>query len=143
MDRLQKRKPVPKKAKIDSWYTYIGKDRGSHPCLCCHKIQITQSDFHAGHIIPASRGGDESITNIVPICSMCNTSMGAYHMVDFQRRLRYNPTIDLLVSKLSSTLLNKSSSISKPNPHTMEMKSEERKMRIEKSDHGECFFELL
>lgn len=95
-----KRKQVPKRAKVDSWYTYIGKDVGSHPCLCCHKTQITQSDFHAGHIIPASKDGDESINNIVPICLLCNTSMSATHMVEFQKRLSYFPTIDTIINKV-------------------------------------------
>src|SRR2546426_694465 len=84
-----KRRLVPQKAKIDSWYHHIGKHVGSSMCLCCNKIEITQLEFHGGHIMPVSKGGDDSVQNILPICASCNLSMRDKYMDDFQRQLGY------------------------------------------------------
>ena len=37
--------------------------------------QINVFDFHVGHIIPESRGGTTTISNLKPICARCNLSM--------------------------------------------------------------------
>ena len=37
---------------------------------------INVFDFHAGHNIPESKGGDISPENLFPICARCNQSMG-------------------------------------------------------------------
>ena len=37
---------------------------------------ITVFDFQAGHNIPESKGGQTVPSNLVPICSRCNLSMG-------------------------------------------------------------------
>jgi 5-methylcytosine-specific restriction endonuclease McrA len=37
---------------------------------------ITVFDFQSGHNIPESKGGQTVPSNLVPICSRCNLSMG-------------------------------------------------------------------
>ena len=39
--------------------------------------QINVLDFHVGHIIPESRGGTTTISNLKPICARCNLSMSS------------------------------------------------------------------
>lgn len=74
---------IPKKVRIDSWNTYIGKEIGSIKCICCRNTEISQSNFHAGHILAKSKGGANTVENIIPICSHCNLSMGNKNMEDF------------------------------------------------------------
>lgn len=38
--------------------------------------RITVFDFQCGHDIPESKGGTTDLTNLYPICSRCNLSMG-------------------------------------------------------------------
>jgi 5-methylcytosine-specific restriction endonuclease McrA len=65
------------------WYTYIGKQHGISPCLCCRSEEIGQLDFHVGHVVSIKEGGDTTINNLRPICSTCNLSMGSTHMSAF------------------------------------------------------------
>ena len=74
---------LPQKVRIDSWNNYIGEDIGSVLCICCNQSKITQSNFQAGHITPKSKGGSDTIDNIIPICSQCNGSMMTKNMEDY------------------------------------------------------------
>jgi 5-methylcytosine-specific restriction endonuclease McrA len=47
------------------------KTKYNHTCLCCGKKEPTIS-LTVDHIIPISRGGDNYITNIQPLCLSCN-----------------------------------------------------------------------
>ena len=42
-------------------------------------------DFHCGHVIAEKYGGELNISNLKPICSKCNTSMGTENMNDFKK----------------------------------------------------------
>ena len=74
---------IPKKIKADSWNRYIGKEIGAIKCICCRNAEITQLNFHGGHILAKSNGGKNTVDNIIPICSMCNTSMSDMEMGKF------------------------------------------------------------
>jgi hypothetical protein len=69
------------------WDEYIGKKIGEAKCLCCKMTDITQLTFHCGHIIPECKGGEITLSNIRPICSNCNSSMGTINMNDFMKTL--------------------------------------------------------
>tara|TARA_Y100000816_G_C26096072_1_gene580101 strand:- start:1184 stop:2278 length:1095 start_codon:yes stop_codon:yes gene_type:complete len=75
-----RKKTIPKKIKNDSWDKYIGEDSGNALCLCCRNEVINSKNFVAGHIISESNGGDITVENILPICVLCNTSMGTTNM---------------------------------------------------------------
>ena len=78
-----KKKKIPKSLKDSVWHKYIGKDKGSVKCICCNNYEITMSNFHAGHIIAESEGGQINMENILPICNVCNLSMANKHMAEF------------------------------------------------------------
>lgn len=40
-------------------------------CFCCGRPSC-QSDLHADHVIPISKGGAHDIRNIQPLCADCN-----------------------------------------------------------------------
>jgi len=79
-----KKKPIPKKIRQLVWNKHIGEDKGVSLCLCCQSTKITQMDFHCGHIISEVNGGDTTILNLLPICSLCNSSMGRSNLHEFQ-----------------------------------------------------------
>ena len=78
-----KRKKIPKQIKTLVWNEYIGNDIMSNKCLCCKKEKIDIRNFHCGHVIAESKGGDLTIKNLRPICAPCNSSMGTMSMNDF------------------------------------------------------------
>src|SRR5579864_9088297 len=77
---------VSKSMRLLIWDRYIGLDRGSTPCPCCGTV-IYQLNFEAGHIVPFSKGGSTKVNNLMPICSLCNKSMGNKNFFVFLREL--------------------------------------------------------
>ena len=43
-------------------------------------------DFEAGHIRAAAKGGSNTVSNVLPVCSMCNRSMATMQMDQFVER---------------------------------------------------------
>jgi hypothetical protein len=86
---MTKVKCTPKKKKIDQsiriscWNKYIGEEIGKSPCICCKNIHITQHNFHCGHVVASSNGGSLEISNLRPICAICNNSMGIQDMREY------------------------------------------------------------
>jgi hypothetical protein len=52
-------------------------------CFCCRSETLTPFNFVGGHVIARARGGEYTINNLKPICSLCNGSMGVQNMYDF------------------------------------------------------------
>ena len=77
------KRKIPKKVKEDAWNKYVGADKSEIPCLCCGTSKITPFTFHAGHVISEANGGHVTVSNIRPICSACNLSMGSRNMPEF------------------------------------------------------------
>ena len=71
-----KKKKVPKALREQLWIQKVGKkfETKCKTTWCKNKINVF--DFQAGHDMPESKGGDTSISNLVPICGRCNLSMG-------------------------------------------------------------------
>ena len=72
------RKEVWKKRHIDSI-------KGE--CFCCSKI-IEYDDFECGHIKSVHYKGETTLSNLEPICSMCNNDMGIQNLIDYKNELR-------------------------------------------------------
>lgn len=65
------------------WAKHVGMDKGSTKCFVCKITDIHQMSFHCGHVIPKSKGGENTPENLRPICQSCNSSMGTIHMDSF------------------------------------------------------------
>jgi len=82
---LYRKKTIPHAVKTQVWNKYIGEDIAKHSCLCCGVVDITCRNFHSGHIISEYNGGATDISNMRPICSQCNLSMGTQNMTEYAK----------------------------------------------------------
>lgn len=71
------------------WARYVGLHKGWTLCYCCGSCYINPFEFECGHIKARSRGGSDEVTNLRPICSLCNKSMGATEMGEFIKNCGY------------------------------------------------------
>jgi hypothetical protein len=69
--------------RIVCWNTYIGEEIGKAQCVCCMTNFITQHNFHCGHVVAEAKGGKVQVSNLRPICAVCNNSMGTMNMMEF------------------------------------------------------------
>lgn len=82
IDEARKRTSIPSAVRMAAWNKWNGRTSGVGPCCCCGE-EITQQDFECGHVIPASKGGNNGVDNLRPLCRNCNRSMGDDHMDKF------------------------------------------------------------
>lgn len=91
------------------WNTHVGQKYGTTYCFCCEVTQITPFTFECGHIDARSKGGKDSVDNLLPICGLCNRSMGTMNFKEFQKfhnlPLRKSCWIKHLIIILSIILL--------------------------------------
>ena len=64
-------------------WTHYNGDQLKIKCFCCNTEEISRGNYECGHVVSEKNGGDASITNLRPICSLCNKSMGIKSMDDF------------------------------------------------------------
>jgi len=83
--RRPKRK-IPIQVRRHVWNTHIGQDFTRWKCVCCDVTTIDRDNYECGHIVAETNGGDETISNLRPICGGCNRSMGTTNMRDFARK---------------------------------------------------------
>ena len=72
---------MPAATKIKVWDTYFGLPH--EKCYCCKTSLINPLNFAIGHIISKHCGGSNDLSNLRPICTTCNSSMGTKNMKDF------------------------------------------------------------
>lgn len=85
----KKKERIPDSLKTDTWNEYIGEEVGRAKCTCCGRRDISQRNFHCGHVDAESKGGKLSVENLRPICSKCNFSMGSKNMFAFKKECGY------------------------------------------------------
>lgn len=83
-DKKYKKKKISHTVRIKCWNVHIGEMIPKTKCMCCYNIDITQHNFHCGHVIAESNGGTHKIENLLPVCNVCNSSMGSMNMNDFK-----------------------------------------------------------
>ena len=78
---------LPRALREQVWIQFAGRVF-QHKCIVpwCMNM-MTVFDFQVGHDIPESRGGSTEISNLRPICSRCNLSMGAQFSITEWSRL--------------------------------------------------------
>ena len=64
---------------------------------CCLREILSIGNFHAGHIKAHVNGGSSSLHNLVPICMLCNTSMGKYDLNEFITKYNLHHGLDDLL----------------------------------------------
>lgn len=84
-DKSGERKSIPKAVKMDLWNKYFGRNKAIGKCFVCKK-EIHMQQFEAGHVVPASRGGNDKVSNLRPICFSCNRSMGSMNLYEYKQR---------------------------------------------------------
>jgi 5-methylcytosine-specific restriction endonuclease McrA len=80
-------KIIPKALREQVWITYIGKKFNSKCHIHWCKNEIDVFNFHTGHNIPESKGGETVLENLRPICSRCNLSMSNVYTIDEWKKL--------------------------------------------------------
>lgn len=103
-----RKKKLSSRFRVANWRRYVGTTIDAM-CFtgCGHPISI--NDFDCGHIIAESRGGSTTHENIVPICHVCNLSMGSKSMREYCTENGYTPLIDL--SNMSASSASSSASV--------------------------------
>jgi 5-methylcytosine-specific restriction endonuclease McrA len=73
---------IPKALREQVWKKSMGEEfKSKCPTTWCDN-SITVYDFHCGHNIPESKGGQTTIDNLIPLCSCCNLSMSNTYTFD-------------------------------------------------------------
>ncbi len=88
---------IPLALRQQVWIQKMGKVfEGKCPVTWCSN-QINVFDFESGHNIPESKGGETSVTNLLPICSRCNKGMGNRYTIEewCEKYQATEPTIQL------------------------------------------------
>jgi hypothetical protein len=66
-----------------TWNQYVGVSEGTSLCYCCGLEPISKANFACGHVIARAKGGKDTLPNLRPVCTLCNSSMGTNNMKDF------------------------------------------------------------
>ncbi len=86
----RKRKRIPTPIRIQVWKNQFG-NVFEQKCPMCNQSVINAINFEVGHDVAVSKGGCDEITNLNPICSSCNKSMGTRRWKDFKREINAYP----------------------------------------------------
>lgn len=81
-----KKDKIPATLRNSIWNLYIGSDTKNGKCFCCNTETISTANFECGHILSEKEGGEITINNLRPICSLCNKSMGIQNMELFMTK---------------------------------------------------------
>lgn len=82
-----KKSRIPKALREQVWLKQMGPTfQGKCNVTWCTN-SMTVFDFQCGHNIPESKGGKTNMTNLLPICSRCNLSMGdSYSITEWNNK---------------------------------------------------------
>jgi len=79
-----KKKKIPSTVRHKLWNNYF-QETTTGKCVVC-ETKIDCANFHAGHIISSKNGGSDNVSNLTPICSCCNLSMGIQNLNEFKHK---------------------------------------------------------
>jgi hypothetical protein len=78
-----KKRALSKTLRSIVWKSSFGSSMTGQ-CKCCNRL-IEYDQFECGHIISERNGGSSGAANLLPVCSLCNKSMGSVNMDVFCR----------------------------------------------------------
>lgn len=90
-------KTISKAIKKKLWDNYFGTDCGKIKCPINCGSYITQLEFEVGHQISKYNGGGDDINNLIPICRLCNGSMGKKNLCEYINEYKISLCIDYVV----------------------------------------------
>lgn len=77
---------IPKTIKDAVWNEYNGREATEKLCYAgCGRFVHIQ-DYVCGHVNSEYHGGKVEVSNLRPICSKCNSSMGTQNMLEFAKK---------------------------------------------------------
>lgn len=76
---------IPKALRMKVWDRYCGMDERRSECPFC-KDTISIESFHCAHDVSEAEGGDVTIDNLYPCCSLCNLSMKTETYEEFKKK---------------------------------------------------------
>ena len=79
---MYRKAKIPKALREQVWVSKFGRVYESKCWTPWCQNRITVFDFQCGHDYPESKGGPTIFSNLVPICSRCNNSMGNSYTFD-------------------------------------------------------------
>ena len=85
VETIYKKEPICKTVRNVLWYIHYGDVRTAK-CKCCLVEDISLSCYHVGHVIAEANGGKTSMENLLPMCMLCNTSIGKQNVNDFIKK---------------------------------------------------------
>lgn len=108
------KKSIPKAVRLRSWDIVYGAEAGLGTCFVCQTKTISKGEFDCSHIIAEANNGSTTNGNLIPLCGMCNRSMGKTNLVEYVNKYHpknkdihkilkkireYKPPTDLLSTK--------------------------------------------
>ncbi len=87
-----KKKTIPKALRLKVWSNNF-KESMVGTCYICVK-QLNYEDYQCGHIQAEVLGGKTEESNLKPVCSTCNQSMGTTNMDEFKKKFNGAPNAD-------------------------------------------------
>ena len=82
---------IPAALREEVWRHWMGEAFKAKCCVTWCTNHVTAFDFAVGHNVPEAKGGSLDLSNLRPICSRCNSSMGANYTIDEWNRLAAAP----------------------------------------------------
>ena len=98
---------IPYKENLPTRRNVLARDKWT--CQYCNKGSKNKTKMTIDHVMPRSRGGDSSWTNLVAACERCNSVKGNRTPKECGMRLKKKPSrptaIQMHLSRLSDNIL--------------------------------------
>lgn len=85
VETIYKKEVICKTVRNVLWYIHFGDVRTAK-CKCCLVEDISISCYNVGHVIAEANSGKTSMENLLPMCMLCNTSIGKQNVNDFIKK---------------------------------------------------------
>lgn len=82
-NRYAKKKSAEGTHSVEEVRDLLAKQKGR--CAICGLV--LNGRYHADHIVPLARGGNNYISNIQILCPTCNTKKSSFDPIDFMQRM--------------------------------------------------------